>query len=169
MSWHSGDRCCVLQLVIDCEAGEIIRLVASVKGQGQTLMKHVLTWHFVVFQPVLRSRSKVKLKMSFCLLAGSGACKRTSAFIRKNTVTYPKLLFSYLIFDCSIWRDIMGIKSVFITGANRGIGLEFVKQFLALPNPPTHLFATCRNPDKAEVRFIRNIWYILWRARPTLP
>ncbi len=45
----------------------------------------------------------------------------------------------------------MGIKSVFITGANRGIGLEFVKQFLALPNPPTHLFASCRNPDKAEV------------------
>ena len=58
----------------------------------------------------------------------------------------------------------MGIKSVFITGANRGIGLEFVKQFLALPNPPTHLFATCRNPDKAEVRFVRNIRYILSRA-----
>ncbi len=29
-------------------------------GQGQTVMKRVLTWHFVVFQPVLRSRSKVK-------------------------------------------------------------------------------------------------------------
>ncbi len=25
-------------------------------------MKCVLTWHFVVFQPVLRSRSKVKVK-----------------------------------------------------------------------------------------------------------
>lgn len=45
----------------------------------------------------------------------------------------------------------MSLGSVLITGANRGLGLEFVKQFLGLPNPPKHLFATCRNPDKAEV------------------
>jgi len=35
-------------------------------------------------------------------------------------------------------------KSVFITGCNRGIGLELVKQFLKLETPPKNLFATCR-------------------------
>nr|XP_011422365.2 C-factor-like [Crassostrea gigas] len=39
---------------------------------------------------------------------------------------------------------------VFITGANRGLGLEFVRQFLKLGNPPDHLFATCRDPERAE-------------------
>nr|XP_022344163.1 uncharacterized protein LOC111137142 [Crassostrea virginica] len=38
---------------------------------------------------------------------------------------------------------------VFITGANRGLGLEFVKQFLKLVNPPDYLFATCRDPEEA--------------------
>ncbi|GIY97609.1 c-factor [Caerostris extrusa] len=42
------------------------------------------------------------------------------------------------------------IANVLITGANRGIGLEFVKQFLNLPTPPNLIFATCRNPSKAE-------------------
>eukprot|EP00088_Acartia_fossae_P033404 TRINITY_DN3419_c0_g1_i3.p1 TRINITY_DN3419_c0_g1~~TRINITY_DN3419_c0_g1_i3.p1 ORF type:complete len:250 (-),score=76.87 TRINITY_DN3419_c0_g1_i3:574-1323(-) len=35
-------------------------------------------------------------------------------------------------------------KSVFITGCNRGIGLELVKQFLSLETPPKNLFATFR-------------------------
>ncbi|TRY76693.1 hypothetical protein TCAL_07908 [Tigriopus californicus] len=43
----------------------------------------------------------------------------------------------------------MSPKNILITGCNRGIGLEFVKQYLTGANPPTHLFATCRNPDKA--------------------
>lgn len=41
------------------------------------------------------------------------------------------------------------VGSLFITGANRGIGLEFVKQLTQLPQPPKHIFATCRNPDAA--------------------
>eukprot|EP00095_Tigriopus_kingsejongensis_P008232 maker-scaffold591_size129331-snap-gene-0.21 protein:Tk08232 transcript:maker-scaffold591_size129331-snap-gene-0.21-mRNA-1 annotation:"hypothetical protein HELRODRAFT_194898" len=45
--------------------------------------------------------------------------------------------------------SIMSPKSVFITGCNRGIGLELVKQFLQSPTPPAHLFATCRDPTKA--------------------
>ncbi|WAR01404.1 CSGA-like protein [Mya arenaria] len=44
----------------------------------------------------------------------------------------------------------MEVNSVLVTGANRGLGLEFVKQFLSLPNSPKHVFAGCRNPDKAE-------------------
>jgi NAD(P)-dependent dehydrogenase (short-subunit alcohol dehydrogenase family) len=44
----------------------------------------------------------------------------------------------------------MGLTSVLVTGANRGIGLEFVKQFLAQTSPPQHVFATCRQPAEAK-------------------
>jgi len=39
----------------------------------------------------------------------------------------------------------MAPQSVFITGCNRGIGLELVRQFLLSPCPPKHLFATYRS------------------------
>jgi len=39
--------------------------------------------------------------------------------------------------------------SVLITGCNRGIGLELVKQFLKKNPPPNHLFATARNTTAA--------------------
>ena len=42
-------------------------------------------------------------------------------------------------------------KTVLITGSNRGIGLELVKQFLKLKPPPTNLFAACRSPENAKV------------------
>ncbi|KAG8199746.1 hypothetical protein JTE90_000840 [Oedothorax gibbosus] len=44
----------------------------------------------------------------------------------------------------------MRITNVLITGANRGLGLEFVKQFLKLSSPPSQVFATCRDPSKAD-------------------
>ncbi|XP_065060880.1 C-signal-like isoform X1 [Rhopilema esculentum] len=40
-------------------------------------------------------------------------------------------------------------KTVLVTGANRGIGLELVKQLLKQPNRPEIIFATCRSPDGA--------------------
>lgn len=40
-------------------------------------------------------------------------------------------------------------KSVLITGANRGIGLEFVKEFLKLSRTPRFIFACCRSPEAA--------------------
>ncbi|KAG4065464.1 hypothetical protein HA402_002698 [Bradysia odoriphaga] len=40
-------------------------------------------------------------------------------------------------------------KTIVITGANRGLGLEFVRQYLKLDNPPQLIVATCRDPDKA--------------------
>jgi len=41
-------------------------------------------------------------------------------------------------------------RSVLITGCNRGIGLELIKQFLQRSAKPQVLMATCRNPDKAD-------------------
>lgn len=44
----------------------------------------------------------------------------------------------------------MAIKSILVTGANRGLGLEFIKQLTEVSTPPKFIFAACRNPDKAE-------------------
>uniref|UniRef100_A0A8C2TJS9 Estradiol 17-beta-dehydrogenase 2-like n=1 Tax=Coturnix japonica TaxID=93934 RepID=A0A8C2TJS9_COTJA len=38
------------------------------------------------------------------------------------------------------------VRSALVTGANRGIGLGFVRHLLALPNPPEWVFAGCRDP-----------------------
>jgi len=43
----------------------------------------------------------------------------------------------------------MSYANIFITGANRGIGLEFVKQYAALSTTKL-IFATCRNETKAS-------------------
>ena len=41
-------------------------------------------------------------------------------------------------------------KTVLVTGASRGIGLEFVKQMLKQPAAPEMLIAACRNPGSCE-------------------
>ncbi|XP_017852689.1 C-factor isoform X2 [Drosophila busckii] len=41
------------------------------------------------------------------------------------------------------------MNSVLITGCNRGLGLGLVKAFMRLPEPPQHLFTTCRNVEQA--------------------
>jgi hypothetical protein len=38
-------------------------------------------------------------------------------------------------------------RTVLITGANRGLGLEMVKQMVEGPSPLPYLFACCREPD----------------------
>ena len=40
------------------------------------------------------------------------------------------------------------MQRILITGSNRGIGLELVRHFLL--DDDTRIFATCRNPDRAE-------------------
>ncbi|XP_054166241.1 uncharacterized protein LOC128963752 [Oppia nitens] len=46
----------------------------------------------------------------------------------------------------------MSLQTVMVTGANRGIGLELVRQLLAEPNPPQHLIATTRaKANRAEL------------------
>lgn len=49
----------------------------------------------------------------------------------------------------------MSISSVLITGANRGIGLEFVKLLVKQNPAPKVIVATCRDPSKAEVLLTR--------------
>ncbi|GBM26210.1 putative oxidoreductase C663.06c [Araneus ventricosus] len=44
----------------------------------------------------------------------------------------------------------MEFGSVMITGANRGIGLEVVKQLVKLPRPPKYIFATYRDINTVE-------------------
>ncbi|OXB58476.1 hypothetical protein ASZ78_009041 [Callipepla squamata] len=46
------------------------------------------------------------------------------------------------------------VRSVLVTGANRGIGLGFVQHLLALPNPPEVLFATCRDPKAQRAQLL---------------
>lgn len=44
------------------------------------------------------------------------------------------------------------MKSILITGCNRGLGLGIVKTLVGLEkNQPANIFATCRNKDKAKV------------------
>ncbi|OWF41595.1 uncharacterized protein LOC110462206 [Mizuhopecten yessoensis] len=40
-------------------------------------------------------------------------------------------------------------KTVLVTGSNRGLGLEFVRQLASLPSSPSCIIATCRKPDNA--------------------
>lgn len=44
----------------------------------------------------------------------------------------------------------MSLPAVLVTGANRGLGLEFVRQYLKASKPPGHIIATCRDPSKAS-------------------
>ncbi|KAL7641193.1 UNVERIFIED_CONTAM: hypothetical protein RMT77_008331 [Armadillidium vulgare] len=44
----------------------------------------------------------------------------------------------------------MVCKNILITGSNRGLGLEFVKQLLNTNSPPVNLIAVCRSPEKAK-------------------
>uniref|UniRef100_A0A8C8RGF9 C-factor-like n=1 Tax=Pelusios castaneus TaxID=367368 RepID=A0A8C8RGF9_9SAUR len=49
------------------------------------------------------------------------------------------------------------IRSVLVTGSNRGIGLELIKRFIGKPNPPEVIFATCRDPDGARAQELKNL------------
>ncbi|XP_053555496.1 C-factor-like [Bombina bombina] len=46
---------------------------------------------------------------------------------------------------------------ILITGCNRGLGLEFVRQLLELPNPPKQIFATCRDPTSPQNKKLNDL------------
>uniref|UniRef100_A0A8C9GE84 C-factor n=1 Tax=Pavo cristatus TaxID=9049 RepID=A0A8C9GE84_PAVCR len=48
-------------------------------------------------------------------------------------------------------------RCVLLTGSNRGIGLELVRQLLERPHPPTHVFATCRDPEGPRGKELRDL------------
>lgn len=48
----------------------------------------------------------------------------------------------------------MTITTVLVTGANRGIGLEFVKLLVKHAPAPRVIVATCRDPSKATVHAV---------------
>ncbi|XP_010210441.1 PREDICTED: uncharacterized oxidoreductase C663.09c-like, partial [Tinamus guttatus] len=48
-------------------------------------------------------------------------------------------------------------QSVLVTGSNRGIGLELVRQLAVSPRPPRHIFATCRQPNGLSGKALREL------------
>jgi len=65
------------------------------------------------------------------------------------------------------------MNSILITGCNRGLGLGLVKALLNLPQPPQHLFTTCRNREQAKVRDVFFLFCVVSLLRqssnPTKP
>ncbi|XP_038003617.1 C-factor-like [Motacilla alba alba] len=49
------------------------------------------------------------------------------------------------------------VRSVLVTGANRGIGLGFVQHLLKMPNPPQWIFAGCRDPKGQRAQELQNL------------
>ncbi|XP_064015881.1 C-signal-like isoform X2 [Pogoniulus pusillus] len=49
------------------------------------------------------------------------------------------------------------VRSVLVTGANRGIGLGLVQHFLAMPSPPKWVFAGCREPKGQRAQELQNL------------
>ncbi|KAM9183092.1 C-signal-like [Mergus octosetaceus] len=49
------------------------------------------------------------------------------------------------------------VRSVLVTGANRGIGLGLVQHLLGLPNPPEWVFAACRDPKGQRAQELQNL------------
>ena len=45
----------------------------------------------------------------------------------------------------------LNVSTVLITGANRGLGFEFVRQLASSEPKIDHIIATCRNPGEADV------------------
>ncbi|XP_066050703.1 C-signal-like [Chamaea fasciata] len=49
------------------------------------------------------------------------------------------------------------VRSLLVTGANRGIGLGLVQHFLRMPKPPQWIFATCRDPKGQRAQELQNL------------
>jgi len=66
--------------------------------------------------------------------------------MKRIASTFALLSIGVLLFSGPAYPE-SNPQTVLITGANRGIGFEFVKQYAA---KGVNVIATCRNPDKAD-------------------
>ncbi|XP_078525571.1 C-signal-like [Lissotriton helveticus] len=48
-------------------------------------------------------------------------------------------------------------RTILITGCNRGLGLEMVRQLLAKPSAPEQIFATCRAPESPQSQALNEL------------
>ncbi|XP_042293587.1 C-factor-like [Sceloporus undulatus] len=53
--------------------------------------------------------------------------------------------------------EVLNARSVLVTGSNRGIGLELVRQLAEGKNRPEWIFATCRDPDGPRAQELKNL------------
>nr|XP_056718678.1 C-factor-like [Euleptes europaea] len=51
----------------------------------------------------------------------------------------------------------LNVRSVLVTGSNRGIGLELVRQLVGKRNAPEWVFATCRDPEGPRAQDLKNL------------
>ncbi|NWV32344.1 DHB2 dehydrogenase, partial [Grantiella picta] len=49
------------------------------------------------------------------------------------------------------------VRSLLVTGANRGIGLGLIQHFLKMPKPPQWIFAGCRDPKGQRAQELQNL------------
>uniref|UniRef100_A0A670IMK3 C-factor n=1 Tax=Podarcis muralis TaxID=64176 RepID=A0A670IMK3_PODMU len=52
---------------------------------------------------------------------------------------------------------VLNARSVLVTGSNRGIGLELVKQLVGKSNRPEWIFATCRDPEGPRAQVLKDL------------
>ncbi|GBO04019.1 hypothetical protein AVEN_62229-1 [Araneus ventricosus] len=55
----------------------------------------------------------------------------------------------------------MNLGSAMVTGANRGIGLELVRQLSRLNEPPKQIFATYRNPNSLKESLVIKFYFFV--------
>ncbi|XP_067861900.1 C-signal-like [Heptranchias perlo] len=51
----------------------------------------------------------------------------------------------------------LSLRSVLVTGANRGLGLELIRQLGRAERPPRYLLAGCRDPEGPRAKDLKNI------------
>ncbi|XP_077165924.1 C-signal-like [Paroedura picta] len=51
----------------------------------------------------------------------------------------------------------LNARSVLVTGSNRGIGLELIRQLVGKSNRPEWVFATCRDPEGPRAQDLKNL------------